>query len=117
RRGHAGARHLAAPLARRRLNPRPSEGIHMKTRHHAIALSAALFCLLAAGCSPDADGGSGTTADTGAGTFIGRKAAQAMDAAGERLKTENIRLDGGFQVNVGGQEFGTPKDKNLPRAE
>lgn len=89
----------------------------MKTSHHVTALSAALLCLLAAGCTPGTDGGSGTTADTGAGTFIGRKAAQALGKAGERLKTENIRLDGGFQVNVGGQEFGSPKDRDLPRAE
>ena len=89
----------------------------MKTMHRAAALSTAVLCLLLAGCAPGTDGGSGTTADTGAETFIGRKVAQAMDKAAERLKTENIRLDGGFQVNVGGQEFGTPKDKNLPRAE
>lgn len=93
----------------------------MKTRRRlAGATTAALLCILALGCSrapdPQAD-----AADAAAGadrTFIGRQAARAIDKAGEKLRTENIRIGSDSTINVNGHRYGIGRAaKGEPAAE
>lgn len=88
------------------------------------AFATALLCLLAAGCgrSPDpapAASGEGAAADaTAAKTFIGRKAAEAIELAGRKLKTENIRVGDGAGITIDGRRYGAGAGGgDAPRAE
>lgn len=81
----------------------------MKTRKRIAGATATLLaCLLAAGCdrAPDRTDGAGATTDR---TLIGRQAAKAIDKAGEKLRTENIRLGMDNLVTINGRSFGTKR--------
>lgn len=92
------------------------------TTRIAVAASTALLCLLAAGCEPAGDARPGADADatgTNAATsYIGRKAAEAVEEAGRKLKTENLRVGEGTHININGRSYGSrPAPDGLPRAE
>jgi len=97
----------------------------MKTsmRRNAV-LAAALSCLLAAGCgrgddAPAADASAAAGSDTAAGrSFVGRKAAEAIERAGEKLRTENIAVGKDARININGRDYGGAQaDSSLPEAE
>lgn len=96
-------------------------------RRHAL-LSATLFCLLGAGCgnaddAPPAAGTDGAAADAGGDTaagrsFVGRKAAEAIAQAGEKLRSENIAVGKDTRISIDGRDYGSaPADSDLPEAE
>lgn len=91
--------------------------------HRSFLLAAAVSCLAAAGCDrpPQAqrDTGAATDATPDADrSFIGRKAAEAIDKAGEKLLAGNITLGQGTRININGRSYGSaPADSELPRAE
>src|SRR5690606_26212523 len=83
---------------------------------------AALLCLLATACGPAGNGqpaADANAAGTNAATsYIGRKAAEAIEEAGRKLKTENIRVGEGSHININGRSYGSrPAPDGLPRAE
>ncbi|MEN1940592.1 hypothetical protein WCE41_05950 [Luteimonas sp. MJ246] len=94
--------------------------IRMRASH---ALSAALLCVLAAGCSPapDAPPAADAPPTTGAEagkTFIGRQAAKAIAKAGQALQAENLDIGDGFAITIDGRSYGGGQDaKGLPKAE
>ena len=90
----------------------------------SILLTAAVSCLVVAGCDrpPQAQrdtapavADSAPDADR---SFIGRKAAEAIDKAGEKLRAGNITLGEGIRVGINGRNYGSdPANRDLPRAE
>lgn len=95
-------------------------------RRHAL-LVAALCCLLAAGCgrtdeaqpaagADDAAAGAGRDASAGR-SFVGRKAAEAIEQAGQELRTETITVGRGTRIRINGRSYGSaPADSTLPEA-
>ncbi|MGY0612348.1 hypothetical protein [Luteimonas sp. A501] len=96
--------------------------IRMRASH---ALSAALLCVLAAGCSPatdpppaaDAPGAADADADAGK-TFIGRQAAKAIAKASQALKAKNLSIGDDFAITINGRSYGGGHGaEGLPKAE
>ena len=94
--------------------------ITMRASH---ALSAALLCMLAAGCSPATDAQPATDAaeasEADAGkTFIGRQAARAIAKASQALKSKNLGLGDDFAITINGRDYGGGHgSEGLPKAE
>lgn len=94
--------------------------ITMRASH---ALSAALLCMLAAGCSPATDAQPATDAaeasEADAGkTFIGRQAAKAIAKASQALKSKNLGLGDDFAITINGRDYGGGHgSEGLPKAE
>lgn len=80
--------------------------------------AAALLAILVAACS-QAPGPTGPDGDaTGDTSFIGRQAARAIEAAGAKLKAENIPIGEGQAISINGRSYGTGSTPSgLPKAE
>lgn len=96
-----------------------------KTRH-ALLLPAALACLLAAGCdragSPAPDAEADIAAEAAGAdaprSFVGRKAAEAIEQAARKLRTENIEVGKGSPVHLDGRDAPAASAGDAPpRAE
>ena len=91
--------------------------------HRSILLAAAVSCLAAAGCDRPTHAQRDTAAAADATpdadrSFIGRKAAEAIDKAGEKLLAGNITLGEGTRISINGRSYGSaPADSELPKAE
>ncbi|HEY4529002.1 MAG TPA: hypothetical protein VIG97_01535 [Luteimonas sp.] len=102
----------------------------MRNARRYTLLSATLSCLLMAGCGDASDApaagadaaAAGSGHDTAAGrSFVGRKAAEAIGRAGEKLRTENIAVGKGTRISINGRDYGSAPadsaDSDLPEAE
>ena len=91
----------------------------MKTRMRlAGATTAALLCILALGCSRAPDPQAGADDAAAERSFIGRQAARAIEKAGEKLRTENIRIGSDSSININGRSYGIGRvAKGEPAAE
>lgn len=79
-----------------------------------------LACMpLAASCNRAAPPAPGTPDASGAGptTALGRTVQRAMGEAREKLATENISLNGEFNVNINGRNIGNARNDGKPKAE
>ncbi|GHD66719.1 hypothetical protein GCM10007164_05890 [Luteimonas padinae] len=92
--------------------------------HRSMLLAAAVSCLAAAGCDRAPQAQRNTAPAVADATpdadrsFIGRKAAEAIDKAGEKLRAGNITLGEGVRVSVNGRNYGSnPASRDLPKAE
>ncbi len=91
--------------------------------HRSFLLAVAVSCLAAAGCDrpPQAQRDTAAAADATPDadrSFIGLKAAEAIDKAGEKLRAGNITLGEGVRVSVNGRNYGSnPASRDLPKAE
>src|SRR5690606_20301607 len=72
-----------------------------------------------AGDPAPADGAAEAGRDTAAArSFVGRKAAEAIEEAGAKLRTENISVGSNTRISINGRDYGgTPVDSDLPEAE
>jgi hypothetical protein len=90
----------------------------------SILLASALSLLAAAGCEraqdpPPAAAPAVAEARTDADrSFIGRKAAEAIDQAGQKLRAGNITVGEGTRIHINGRDYGSASaDSKLPKAE
>lgn len=90
----------------------------------SILLASVLLVLVAAGCEraqdpPPATAPAVAEAKTDADrSFIGRKAAEAIEQAGQKLRAGNIQVGQGARISINGRTYGgTPADSDLPKAE
>ena len=85
------------------------------------ALAAALTCLALAACSdpsPPASSSASARADQGGPkTFIGRHVDKALEEARKELATQNISLNGDFDININGRKVHNGGGETLPKAE
>ncbi len=92
--------------------------------HRSMLLAAAVSCLAVAGCDRAPQAQRNTAPAVADATpdadrsFIGRKAAEAIDKAGEKLLAGNITLGEGTRISINGRSYGSaPADSDLPKAE
>lgn len=90
----------------------------------SILLASALSVFVAAGCEraqdpPPAAAPAVAEARTDADrSFIGRKAAEAIEQAGQKLRAGNLQVGQGTRISINGRNYGsTSADSDLPKAE